>query len=101
MKLHTRLTSNLGIEHPIVLAPMDLVADARLAMAVIEAGGYAFLGAGYGDEEWMTRELPLLGARASDAGRTFGVGFLTWSLTRKPPLLGMVLEQGPDDGWLS
>jgi nitronate monooxygenase len=102
MKLHTTLTRNLGIEHPILLAPMDLVADARLAMAVIEAGGYAFLGAGYGDEEWLKRELPLLNARAGDAGRAaFGVGFITWSLARKPHLLDLVLEQRPDAVWLS
>jgi nitronate monooxygenase len=101
MKLQTTLTRKLGIEHPIVLAPMDLVADARLAMAVIEAGGYAFLGAGYGDEEWLKRELPLLSARASDAGRAFGVGFITWSLARKPHLLDLVLEQRPDAVWLS
>jgi len=39
MPLQTRLTTALGIEHPILLAPMDLVASGKLAAAVSHAGG--------------------------------------------------------------
>ena len=34
MAISNVLTQLLGVEHPIVLAPMDLVADARLTAAV-------------------------------------------------------------------
>ena len=39
MPIATPLTGLLGIKHPIMLAPMDLIAGARLTGAVIEAGG--------------------------------------------------------------
>lgn len=101
MKLQTALTRTLGIEHPILLAAMDLVADARLALAVIEAGGYGFLGGGYGDEAWLRRELATLAPAARACGRDFGVGFITWSLARNPHLLDVALEQRPGAVWLS
>lgn len=47
MTLRTRLTHHFGIEHPVVLAPMDDVADAHLASAVSAAGGLGLLGGGY------------------------------------------------------
>ena len=34
MPITTRLTERLGVRHPIMLAPMDVVADGRLAAAV-------------------------------------------------------------------
>lgn len=101
MNLQTALTRTLGIEHPILLAPMDLVSDARLTLAVIEAGGYGFLGGGYGDEAWLKQELALLAPAARSRGREFGVGFITWSLARQPQLLDLALEQRPGAVWLS
>lgn len=87
--LTTALTTRLDIRHPVLLAPMDLVADACLATAVTRAGGFGILGGGYGDEEWLRREL------AAAAGTRVGVGFITWSLARKPHLLDVVLESAP------
>jgi nitronate monooxygenase len=101
MGLRTSLSEQLGVDHPILLAPMDLVADARLALAVIDAGGYGFLGGGYGDEAWLQRELALLAPAARERGKPFGVGFITWSLARQPALLDLALAQRPDAVWLS
>ncbi len=95
--LSTPLTRLLGVRHPVVLAAMDLVADARLVRAVSDAGGYGFLGAGYGDEAWLRRELALL---EGAAGR-FGVGFITWSLAQQPQLLDIALAAQPSAVWLS
>ncbi|MBB4853839.1 NAD(P)H-dependent flavin oxidoreductase YrpB (nitropropane dioxygenase family) [Mycobacteroides chelonae] len=53
MTLKTRLTDRFGIEHPVVLAPMDDVADACLASAVSAAGGLGLLGGGYADQTWI------------------------------------------------
>jgi nitronate monooxygenase len=91
MTIKTALTKRLGIEHPIMLAPMDVVADARLTSAVSTAGGLGILGGGYGDEQWLGRELHLLGT----LNKPYGVGFITWSLAKQPKLLGLVLERRP------
>lgn len=91
MSITTPVTKLLGIRHPILLAPMDLVADGRLVAAVDAAGGFGILGGGYGDENWLTRELD-----AIDRARArFGVGFITWSLAQQPKLLDLALERKP------
>jgi nitronate monooxygenase len=91
MSISTPLTSILGISHPLLLAPMDVVADARLTAAVSTAGGLGILGGGYGDEAWLTHELELL-ARSQ---ARFGVGFITWSMAKRPKLLDLALERKP------
>ncbi|MEU1948380.1 nitronate monooxygenase [Streptomyces sp. NPDC020125] len=87
--LTTRLTHAFGIEHPVVLAPMDLASDARLATAVTTAGGLGMIGGGYGDGEWLKREF------SAAAGTRVGCGFITWSLARRPELLDLALEHQP------
>lgn len=89
MPIRTRLTTLLAIEHPILLAPMDLVSDGKLAATVSRAGGLGLIGGGYGDEAWLRREMDAAG----DA--RVGVGFITWSLARKPALLDVVLARKP------
>src|SRR4029453_13265313 len=78
MPIATRLTELLGIKHPIVLAPMDLVSDGRLAATVSRAGGFGMIGGGYGDQDWLERELKAAG----DA--RVGVGFITRGMARRP-----------------
>ncbi len=95
MPITTRLTERLGVRHPILLAPMDVVADGRLAAAVSHAGGFGIIGGGYGDAAWLTREMDAAG----DA--RVGVGFITWSLSRQPHLLDLVLERRPPAVMLS
>ena len=56
MSMDASLTDLLGIMHPILLAPMDVVAGARLAAAVSGAGGFGILGGGYGEKAWLERE---------------------------------------------
>ncbi len=89
MPIATRLTKLLGVKHPILLAPMDLVADGRLAATVSRAGAFGIVGGGYGDEAWLVRELDVAG----DA--RVGVGFITWSMAQRPRLLDLVLERRP------
>ena len=97
MAIVTSVTKRLGIKHPILLAPMDLVSDARLVKAVAGAGAFGILGGGYGNETWLRRELDLLG----DAGTRFGVGFITWSLAKQPQLLPLALDYKPSAIMLS
>ena len=88
--ISTRLTELLKVQHPVLLAPMDLVADGRLAATVSRAGGFGIIiGGGYGDAAWLARELDAAG----DA--RIGVGFITWSMAKNPRLLDLVLERRP------
>jgi nitronate monooxygenase len=57
MAIDTRLNALLGIEHPIMLAPMDVVSGGRLTAAVSLAGGFGILGGGYGNLVWLEREM--------------------------------------------
>ncbi|MBO0518049.1 nitronate monooxygenase, partial [Streptomyces beijiangensis] len=70
------MTELPGVRHPIVLAPMGGAAGGALAAAVSGAGGLGLLGGGYGDREWLERELPIV---AAGTDRPWGVGFLTWA----------------------
>src|SRR3954454_5815418 len=91
MPISTPLTACLGITHPILSAPMDFIAGARLTKAVSAAGGLGILGGGYGDEAWLKQET----AKLADVSDPFGIGFITWSLAKQPALLDVALEAGP------
>jgi nitronate monooxygenase len=91
MSIATPLTALLGIQHPILLAPMDGIAGARLTAAVSSAGGFGILGGGYGEKAWLEAETKKLkGVRAP-----FGIGFITWSLAKQPELLDVALSARP------
>jgi nitronate monooxygenase len=92
MSINTPLTALLDIRHPILLAPMDVIAGARLTMAVSRAGGFGILGGGYGDKAWLEQETAKL-KTFSDA--PFGIGFITWSLAKQPELLDIALNARP------
>jgi nitronate monooxygenase len=91
MPISTPLTSRLGIRHPILSAPMAIIAGARLVTAVGEAGGFGILGGGYGEKEWLEQET----AKLQQCSVPFGIGFITWSMARKPELLDIALEANP------
>ena len=92
MSITTSLTALLEIQHPILLAPMDVISGARLTAAVSAAGGFGILGGGYGDRAWLVQETTKLKQRAS---APFGVGFITWSLAKQPELLDIALDAKP------
>jgi nitronate monooxygenase len=89
MPLTTRLTESLGIRHPVLLAPMALVAGGTLAGAVTAAGGLGIIGGGYGDAEWVERQF------AAAGNHRVGCGFITWSLAQRPALLDAALAHEP------
>jgi nitronate monooxygenase len=93
--LHTRLTQQLGIVHPVISAPMAFAADGQLAAAVSTAEGLGLIGGGYGDAEWLQAEF-------SNAGNAaIGCGFITWSLKKQPQLLDRALAHSPRAIFLS
>ncbi len=95
-KLSTAITRLLGIDHPVLLAPMGGVAGGALAGAVSAAGGLGLIGAGYADpavgfgsDDWIRDQFDKAGNRAA------GIGFITWALDRRPDALDVALECGP------
>src|ERR687893_724799 len=87
--IETALTEMLGIEHPILLAPMGSAAGGRLAAAVTQAGGLGLIGSGYANEAAMKTEL-------SEAGNArVGIGFITWALDERPAVLDAALAAAP------
>jgi nitronate monooxygenase len=89
MRLRTRLTERFDIEHPIISAPMGMIAGGRLAAAVSNAGGLGLIGGGYGDGGWLEREFSAAG------NAKVGCGFISWSLAQRPELLDQVLARKP------
>jgi nitronate monooxygenase len=94
VSLKTRLTDTFGLEHPVVLAPMDYVSDARLADAVSAAGGLGLLGGGYTDEAWLRQQF-------ADSTQPVGCGFITWTLRGNEQVLEYALAQHPAAVFLS
>lgn len=87
--ISNRLTRTLGIEHPILSAPMAFAGGGALAAAVSAAGGLGLIGGGYGDSTWLDEQFEIA------AGQRVGVGFITWSLRKSPALLTDVLRRRP------
>ena len=78
MAIRTPVTELFDLTYPIVLAPMGFVSGGELAAAVSNAGGLGVVGGGYGDPEWLARELEIV---TSATRRPWGVGLITWSAT--------------------
>jgi nitronate monooxygenase len=85
----TELTTRLGIDHPILLAPMGDSAGGHLAAAVSRAGGLGLIGGGYADPGWLEPQLDAAG----DA--RVGVGFITFALDERPATLALALDRAP------
>ncbi len=73
--LHTRFTELVGVERPIMSAPMAMHSAATLAAAVSEAGALGTFGGIHRTEppEWVTAQVEAIRARTD---RPFGVGFI-------------------------
>jgi nitronate monooxygenase len=88
-ELITRFTELMGVEYPIVSAPMALVSGGRLAVAVSDAGGLGLIGGGYGDHAWLREELDTAKAETT---RPWGVGLITWRTDRETVELALSYE---------
>src|SRR5215468_6608204 len=87
--IETALTRLLGIQHPILLAPMGSAAGGRLAAAVTHAGGLGLLGSGYASTTAIRQELSAAG------NARVGIGFILWALDRNPSALDVALDAKP------
>ncbi len=83
----------LGIERPVLCAPMAKITGGRLAAAVSNAGGFGVVGGGYGDRKWISTEM----SEAGD-GRV-GIGLITWNMAEGA--VDDALSYSPAALWLS
>ena len=73
--LSTPLCALLGIDHPVLNAPMSGTATADLAAAVSLAGGFGMLGGtNPAGPDWLRAQIRVMRARTD---RPFGVGFIS------------------------
>lgn len=93
-RIETALTRLLGIDHPILTAPMTGAVGGVLANAVSQAGGLGIIAPGP-DIEIIRREI------AAAGNARIGVGFITWRLDRNPSALDAALDAGPEAIMLS
>ncbi len=93
-RIETALTRLLGIEHPILTAPMTGGAGGALANAVSHAGAMGIIAPGQ-DEATIRREI------AAAGNARIGVGFITWQLHRNPVALDIALQAKPEAIMLS
>ena len=88
--LSTPLCAILGIDHPVLNAPMAGTATADLAAAVSIAGGFGMLGGtSRGGSDWLRAQIRAVRAKTS---RPFGVGFIS-SFPDTDDLVQVALEE--------
>lgn len=93
--IRTRLTERLGLDLPIMLAPMALAGGGELAAACAGAGAFGLVGGGYGEREWISREWAIATSRLANsaAAQRIGCGFITWKLDEDASALDWLLDQ--------
>jgi nitronate monooxygenase len=85
----TWLTRALGIDVPVVQAPMARVSDAPMAAAVSAAGALGMVAFGpSATRDAVTEQCRLAGA----PGTPYGAGLMAWAVERDPAPLEAVLE---------
>lgn len=91
--MKTRLTQEYNLSHPIVLAPMGGVSGGKLAAAVANAGGFGFIGGGYGSLDFIRSEYSLALDKLDQPSTLsrLGVGFITWKLHENREALSHIL----------
>ncbi|KHO23291.1 2-nitropropane dioxygenase [Mycolicibacterium setense] len=90
MSLATTWSRSIGIDVPIVNAPMGGAAGGRLASAVSAAGGLGMVGMGSSaTAEQLTDQLAQLDARR------FGIGLVHWVAQDRPDLFDVALAARP------
>ena len=89
--LKTRFTEMLGLELPVMSAPMSNHSGGRLAAAVSEAGGLgAFGGTNDFGPEWLREQIAYV---RGQTGRAFGVGFITQLIEYNTTNFDIALEE--------
>ncbi len=87
--LKTRVSGVLGIDIPIIMAPMGRAAEATLVSAVSQAGGLGTLAAMSGKADELLVQIKRVREATT---RPFGVGFITHLLGPRPKHFDVTME---------
>lgn len=90
MAIRNRITELLGVEYPIVQAPMGWIARAQLASAVSNAGGLGVIETSSGRLDEVREEVKKMRTLTS---RPFGVN-IAQAFVRDPDIVSFVVDQG-------
>jgi enoyl-[acyl-carrier protein] reductase II len=90
MAIDNRITRMLGVEHPIVQAPMGWIARAQLASAVSNAGGMGIIETSSGALDEVREEIAKM-RRLTD--KPFGVN-IAHAFVRDETIIDFVIDQG-------
>lgn len=90
MSICNRVTELLGVEYPIVQAPMGWIARAQLASAVSNAGGMGIIETGSGELDAIRGEIAKM-RELTD--KPFGVN-IALAYVRDPEIVRFVVDQG-------
>jgi enoyl-[acyl-carrier protein] reductase II len=90
MPIENRITQMLGVEIPIVQAPMGWIARAALASAVSNAGGMGIIETSSGELEAIREEVKSMRRLTS---KPFGVN-IAQAFVRDPDIVSFVVDQG-------
>jgi len=89
MKIRNRITDMLGVEYPIVQAPMGWIARAQLASAVSNAGGMGIIETSSGELDAVREEIRKM-RELTD--KPFGVN-IAQAFVRDPNIVKFVIDQ--------
>ena len=90
MAINNRITDLLGVEYPIVQAPMGWIARAQLASAVSNAGGLGIIETSSGRLDEVREEVKKMRTLTS---KPFGVN-IAQAFVRDPDIVSFVVDQG-------
>ncbi|MGD0142996.1 MAG: nitronate monooxygenase [Rhizomicrobium sp.] len=90
MRIQNRITAMLGVEYPIVQAPMGWIARAQLASAVSNAGGMGIIETSSGRLDEIRLEIKKMRSLTT---KPFGVN-IAQAFVRDPDIVSFVIDQG-------
>ena len=90
MRFKNRITEMLGVEYPIVQAPMGWIARAQLASAVSNAGGLGIIETSSGELDAVRGEIAKMRELTT---KPFGVN-IAQAFVRDPDIVQFVIDQG-------
>jgi enoyl-[acyl-carrier protein] reductase II len=90
MKIANRITAMLGVEYPIVQAPMGWIARSKLASAVSNAGGLGIIETSSGELDAIKVEIQKMRELTT---KPFGVN-VALAFVRDPGIVNFIIDQG-------
>ena len=89
--LRTRFTEMLGLDYPIMSAPMSNHSGGRLAATVCQSGGLGTFGGSNGfGSDWFREQIAYIKGQTD---RPFGIGFITQLLEANPENFELALAE--------